>query len=180
VEHLALVELEAGLDEIRRSPGDRGRLELIVRRPGLGERELLDVAVLDTEVGLVGDNWVSRHGENRKPHAQLTVMNVRAAALFAVDPDRRALAGDQLYVDLDLGPDNLPPGTRLSVGHAVIEVTDLPHIGCGKFIKRFGADAQKLCNSPVGRSLNVRGINAIVLAGGEVRVGDTMAKILVG
>ncbi len=174
------MELEAGLDEIRRSPGDRGRLELIVRRPGLGERELLDVAVLDTEVGLVGDNWVSRHGANRKPQAQLTVMNVRAAALFAVDPERRALAGDQLYVDLDLGPDNLPPGTRLSVGRAVIEVTDLPHTGCGKFIKRFGVEAQKLCHSPIGGSLNVRGINAIVLTGGEVRVGDTMAKILVG
>lgn len=180
VEHLGLVELEAGLDEIRRSPRERGPVELIVRRPGLGERELLDAAVLDTEVGLVGDSWIWKHGENRKPRAQLTVMNVRAVSLFAVDPERRPLAGDQLYVDLDLGPENLPPGTRLSVGDAVIEITDLPHTGCGKFIKRFGVEAQKFCNSPVGRSLNLRGINAVVITGGEVRVGDTMAKILVG
>ncbi|HWE33695.1 MAG TPA: hypothetical protein VG410_09430 [Solirubrobacteraceae bacterium] len=180
MQHLRLAELEAGLDQIRRSPQNRGPVELIVRRPGIGERELLDAATLDPEVGLVGDSWIWKHGSKRKPRAQLTVMNVRAAALFAVDPQRRALAGDQLYVDLDLGGENLPPGTRLSVGEAVIEVTDLPHTGCGKFVKRFGVDAQKLCNSPVGRSLSLRGINSIVITGGEVRVGDTLAKILVG
>lgn len=180
MKHLALAELEAGLEHIRRSPPDEGPIELIVRRPDHGERELLEVATLDTEVGLVGDNWLWKHGEKRKPRAQLTLMNVRAAALIAVDPERRALAGDQLYVDLDLSADNLPPGTRLTLGGAVIEVTDLPHTGCGKFIRRFGIDAQKFCNSPAGRSLNVRGINARVLTGGDVRLGDSVTKLAVG
>jgi MOSC domain-containing protein YiiM len=168
-------ELEAGLERIRRSPRDRGSLELIVARPAEGERELLEIGILDQANGLIGDRW--RDGD---PRTQLTLMNARTAALVAVDPDRRALAGDQLYVDLDLGAENLPPGTRLSVGDAVIEVTDVPHTGCGKFIKRFGVEAQKFVNSPVGRELNLRGINARVVTGGEVRVGDAIAKLPVG
>jgi hypothetical protein len=181
MEHLALAELEAGLDEIRLSPRDHGRIELIVRRPADNERELLESATLDTALGMVGDCWLDDQrgagGGDPDPRTQLTVMNARAAALVAVDPERRALAGDQLFVDLDLGVDNLPAGTRLQIGDAVIEVTDVPHTGCGKFIARFGIDAQKFVNSAVGRELNLRGINARVIAGGEVRVGDTLAKL---
>ena len=169
-----MAELEAGLEQIRRSPRDRGSLELIVARPAEGERELLEIGMLDETVGLIGDRW-----SDGDPRTQLTLTNARAVALVAIDPDRRALAGDQLYVDLNLGGENLPPGTRLSVGEAVIEVTDVPHTGCGKFIKRFGVDAQKFVNSPAGRELNLRGVNARVLTGGEVRVGDTIAKLAV-
>ena len=175
MDHLTLPELQAGLEQIRRSPRDRGSVELIVARPAEGERELLEVGTLDETVGLIGDRW-----SDSDPRTQLTLTNARVVALVAIDPDRRALAGDQLYVDLDLGGENLPPGTRLSVGEAVIEVTDVPHTGCGKFIKRFGVDAQKFVNSPAGRELNLRGINARVITGGEVRVGDTIAKLAVG
>ncbi len=105
-------------------------------------------------------------------------MNARAASLVAGDPERRALAGDQLYVDLDLSERNVPPGTRLRVGSALLEVTALPHRGCGKFTARFGVDAAKFVNSAVGRELNLRGINARVLEGGTVRVGDLAEKLL--
>jgi hypothetical protein len=168
-----MAELEAGIDQIRRSPREHGSLELIVARRAEGEREPLESGTLDETVGLIGDRW-----SDSDPRTQLTLMNARVAALVAIDPERRALAGDQLYVDLDLGGENLPPGTRLSVGEAVIEVTDVPHTGCGKFIKRFGVAAQKFVNSPVGRELNLRGINARVISGGEVRVGDTIAKLV--
>src|SRR5215471_16781663 len=133
VEHLDLAALDAGLDEIRGSPRDVGSLDLIVRRPEVEAREILEEGLLDAAEGLVGDCWRTRSGSpNAK--AQLTLANVRAVALVARDPDRRALAGDQLYIDFDLSAANTPPGTRLAIGTAVVEITDLPHTGCRKYL----------------------------------------------
>jgi MOSC domain-containing protein YiiM len=142
----------------------------------VGEREELDEAELDVEAGLVGDSW-SRRGKRPNPKSQLTLMSSRAAALVAGERARWALAGDQLYVDLDLSKANLPPGTRLSIGGAVVEVTDLPHLGCGKFTTRYGEDARELVNSPEGVALNLRGVNARVVTGGVVRAGDRVRKL---
>jgi MOSC domain-containing protein YiiM len=108
---------------------------------------------------------------------QLNLINARLIALLAQDKARWPLAGDQLYVDLDLSEENLPPGTRLTIGAAVIEVTDQPHTGCKKFAARFGADAVKFVNSPEGKALHLRGINAKVVQGGTIRAGDTVRKI---
>jgi len=179
--HRTQPELEAGLDDIRQSPRDDGTLVLIVSRPAEGERQILAEAVLDAAVGLVGDSWYSRPGfgtPDKRPNtaAQLTLMNSRAAALVAVDPERWPLAGDQLYVDLDLSGSTLPPGTRLQIGTAVIEVTAEPHTGCAKFRARFGADAMKFVNSEVGRAMNLRGINARVVTSGSIRAGDTIRR----
>lgn len=174
-------ELEAGLDEVRRSPADDGALTLIVRRPEADVREELTEGRLDPTIGLEGDNWVTRGSRSMPdgaadPAAQLTLMNDRAALLVAVEPERRALAGDQLYIDFDLSDDNAPPGTRLSIGEAVVEISAKPHTGCGKFSKRFGVDAFKFVNSEVGTALHLRGVNARVITGGIVRVGDTVRK----
>jgi hypothetical protein len=174
--------LEAGLPLVRESPRDEGVLRLIVRRPAVDAREALPTGELSIDEGLVGDTWRSR-GSSRSADGrahrdmQLNIMNARAAALVAQSDDRWALAGDQLYVDLDLSGENLPPWTRLSIGSAVIEVTDQPHTGCGKFVERFGLDAMKLVNSPVGRALNLRGINARVVQPGTIRVGDIVRKL---
>jgi MOSC domain-containing protein YiiM len=179
--HLTREQLEAGLETIRLSPRDRGVLKMIVRRPRVGEREALREGQLDLVEGLQGDSW-NRRGSSRAsdggphPDRQLNVMNARAVALIARDESRGALAGDQLYVDLDLSRDNLPPGTRLAIGNAVIEVSALPHTGCGKFVERFGVDAMKFVNGTIGRQLNLRGINARVVQPGTIRVGDTVTK----
>ena len=114
------------------------------------------------------------------PEMQINVMNVRVTALVAQQPDRWALAGDQLYVDLDLSAANLPPGTRLALGSAIIEVSAEPHTGCGQFVQRFGVDAQKFVNSPIGRQMNLRGINAKVVQSGIVCVGDIVRKVPAG
>lgn len=183
VTHLTMAQLEAGLDVIRQSPTDAGELQLIVRRPRVNQREVLDEAQLDTVEGLVGDTWrfrgSSRMPDKTSPHPdmQINIMNARAVALVAQDRARWALAGDQLFVDLDLGVKNLPAGTRLTVGGAILEVTPQPHTGCGKFVERFGLDAMKFVNSPVGRELCLRGINARVVQSGTIRRGDTVTKI---
>lgn len=181
IRHLTLSELEAGLDAIRQSPSDEGVLELIVRRPQMGEREILEHAELDPLVGLVGDNWsgrVSSKTADGSPHPkmQLNLMNARVIALLAQAKERWPLAGDQLFVDLDMSAANLPPGTRLAMGSAVIEVTDQPHTGCEKFASRFGVDSTRFVNSPVGRELQLRGINARVVKAGAIRVGDVVRK----
>jgi hypothetical protein len=179
--HLTREPLEAGLETIRLSPRDRGVLRMIVRRPRVGEREALREGQLDLVEGLLGDSWI-RRGSSRSPDGgphpdmQLNVMNARAVALIAREEGRWALAGDQLYVDLDLSRDNLPPGTRLAIGDAVIEVSALPHTGCGKFVERFGVEAMKFVNGTIGRQLNLRGINAKVMQSGTIRVGDTVIK----
>ena len=182
MQHLARPTLEAGLDHIRLSPRDGGRVELIVRRPAENQRELLEEAALDCTEGLVGDTWRARGSRHTAdgsalPEQQITIMNVRVAALVAVEPDRRQLCGDQLYVDLDLSQDNLPPGTHLQIGSAVIEISEKPHTGCTKFAARFGQDALRFVNSPTGRALRLRGLNARIVAAGTVRTGDVIRKI---
>ena len=181
--HLAMAELEAGLDEIRRSPADDGVLEMIVRRPQPLQREVMPAGKLDLREGLLGDNWLARgcrttSDRSADPECQVTIMNSRTIALLAGAKDRWALAGDQLYVDMDLSHTNLPAGTQLAIGEAVVVVTDEPHTGCKQFVIRFGKDAVKFVNSPLGKQLRLRGINAKVVRAGPVRVGDVVKKVV--
>jgi hypothetical protein len=181
MDRVSQAALADGLHGVRLAPPDGGTIELIVRRPAEDEREVVARARLDAVAGLAGDNWRARENSRHedgspRPETQLTLMNARAAALMAGVRKRWALAGDQLFVDLDLSHANLPPGTTLHVGSAVLEITDVPHRGCGKFARRFGVDALKLVNSPPGRELNLRGVYARVVSGGTVRVGDTIRK----
>jgi hypothetical protein len=180
--HLTMTEMEAGLAHIRRSPRIVGTVELIVARPAVDERVTLDEAQLDLAEGLVGDSWRARGGgrngtEPPDSDTQLNVMNARTIGLLAQDPGRWPLAGDQLYVDLDLSDDNLPAGTRLAVGTAIIAVSAKPHRGCAKFSQRFGRDALRFVNSPVGRQLRLRGLNARIIQPGTVRRGDTIRRL---
>ena len=177
-----LTRLEQSLDHIREAPADGGTVELIARRPAEDEREVLTEARLDTNDGLEGDTWNVR-GSSRtpdggpNPDSQLTLMNARAAAAIAGERERWPLAGDQLYVDLDLSLANLPPGSRVQIGSAVIEFSEAPHTGCAKFSARFGVDALRFVNSPVGRELRLRGANCRVVVAGTVRAGDAIRKL---
>ena len=176
-------DLAAGLDAIRRSPATDGTVEMIVRRPAVDAREVLEEGELTPADGLVGDHW--RAGGSRStpdgsadPNRQLTLMNARVVDLLT-GGDRAAwpLAGDQLYVNLDLSTDNLPAGTRLAIGAAVVEVTEPPHTGCAKFGARFGSAALRFVNTPEGRALRLRGLNARVVEPGAVRRGDAARRV---
>ena len=182
INHLTTADLEAGLDEIRNAPKDQGILDMIVRRPEDEAREVIEIGELDTVAGLVGDNWQSRPSSRSAdgkahPDMQINIMNSRVTALVAQNKDRWQLAGDQLFVDFDLSKDNVPPGTKLVIGSAVLEATDQPHTGCQKFSGRFGVDALKLISSPTGKELQLRGICVKVVQGGQIRTGDTVRKL---
>jgi len=182
VKHLTTAELEAALDHLRQTPKDDGVIHLIVRRPEVDQREVIDEAEFDTELGMIGDNWKVR-GSRRTPDGsahpdmQINIMNSRVTELVAQEFDRWPLAGDQLYVDMDLSKENLPAGSRIAVGSAVLEVSPQPHTGCKKFVARFGTEAMEFVNSETGKEMCLRGINARVVQGGSVRVGQTVKKI---
>jgi len=176
----SVADLESRIDHVAAAPSDVGTVELIVCRPDLGERQILDSAELRPGVGLVGDNYLER-GDRRTadgaadPLGELNIMSVRAlTAVAGADPDRWKLAGDQLIVDFDLSLANVPAGTRLQVGTATIEVTTKPHNGCAKFSDRFGIDAARWINSR--KDLRLRGICAVVVVAGTVRSGDTIGE----
>jgi hypothetical protein len=179
---LTTEELETALDHLRQAPKDDGVIELIVRRPEVDRREVLDEAVLDLSLGLVGDNWKVR-GSKRTPDGsahpdmQINIMNSRVTALVARERERWPLAGDQFYIDMDLSRENLPAGSRIAVGSAVLEVSPLPHTGCKKFVARFGVEAMEFVNSELGKALCLRGINAKIIRGGTVKIGQTAKKI---
>jgi MOSC domain len=180
--HRTRAELDAQLDHLRAAPYDDGVLELVVARPALLQRAVLEVGQLSTTEGLVGDTWSQRPSKRTAdgsphPDMQLNIMGIRVARLLAVSDDRVPLAGDQLYVDLDLSEAALPAGTQLAIGTAVVEITDQPHTGCAKFTERFGADALRFVNSEVGRALRLRGVNAKVVVDGEVRPGDRVSRV---
>jgi MOSC domain-containing protein YiiM len=178
IKYMTLAELEASLEMLTQSPKDSSRLELIVRRPGIDEREVLAEGTLDIRLGLIGDAWSARTpGSPANPKAQVTLMNSRVIALLAQTRQRWPLAGDQLYLDLDLSVSNLPPGAQLKIGAAMLEITDLPHTGCKKFAARVGRDAFRFVNAPAHKDLRLRGVNARVVQLGVIRSGDTVEVI---
>jgi len=173
-----LEDFSAHLPHVQAAPVDDGPVELVVRRPAEGEREVLEVAELDLQLGLVGDRWAMRdHSTPSYLLAQLTLINTRVLSVIEPDRSRWPLAGDQIYVDFDISVANLPPGTRLALGSAVVEVTAEPHTGCANFTQRFGIAAMRFVNSPAGRELNLRGINTRVVTAGRVRPGDHVRKL---
>lgn len=183
--HLTTDEIASGMETVLASPADRGSLRLIVARPAIGKRTVLHEADLDADQGLIGDNWSTRGSKRTAnggghPDMQINIMNARFAELVAGSKERIHLAGDQLFVDLDLSRSNLPPLTRLAVGTAVLEITAIPHLGCKKFVERFGTDAMRYANSEFGRRHNLRGVNAKVVRSGRVQIGDAITKFLRG
>ncbi|CAN5191429.1 hypothetical protein BH20ACI2_BH20ACI2_07650 [soil metagenome] len=180
--YLTTLEIDAGIGGVLEDPKETGRLELIVCRPAVGKREILPTGYLDSEQGLIGDNWLKR-GSSRTsngrghPEMQLTIMNYRFAMLIAGSPHRVPFAGDQLFVDLNLSGENLPPGSHLLIGSTAVEVTAIPHLGCKNFVERFGLDAMRFANSDFGRKHHLRGINARVIESGPIKQGDAVRRI---
>ncbi len=179
--HKTADEIELGLPAVLDAPRYEGTVRLVVRRPGMGQREILESAELDIEQGLIGDDWLNRPASGTdapSPYAQVTLMNVRFAELIAgAEPEAWAQAGDQLYLDLDISMENLPAGSRVRVGEAVIEISAEPHTGCAQFSGRFGSDALRATNTERGRQLRLRGANASVIEPGSVRPGDIARRL---
>jgi len=181
-EQLTKEQLEAGFGHVLQSPKDEGSLVRIVRRPDVDQREVIEEGELDVDRGLVGDNWKVRPNPTTPdgkadPVAQITIINARLLALLAGPEERWQLAGDQLLIDLDMSIENLPPGTRLRIGSAVIEISEKPHTGCAKFAARFGQDALRFISTPEGRARRLRGVNTRVVQSGAIRAGDVAVKL---
>ena len=183
MEYKDLTTLEQGFDYVKQSPTERGTLELIVIRPEVNQRQELSEGMLDVDQGLIGDNWAARGSSETEdgsahPEMQINIMNSRLAQLITQQQSDWKMAGDQLYVDLNLHQDNVPAGTRLSIGEAILEVTAVPHTGCKKFAERFGREALKFISTKEGRQWQLRGINAKVIQAGKISTGDVVRKVI--
>jgi hypothetical protein len=172
--HLGADALAAGALALAAAPRDAGRLALIVRRLATGARETPADVGLCLEEGVPGDAWSRR--PPKKPEAQLAVMRRDVAELLA-NGQPLTLFGDQLFVDLDVSAANLPPGTRLRVGAALVEMTSEPHDGCRKFRERFGADAFRFVQAKATRDRNFRGVYWRVVEPGRAAVGDPVRVV---
>ena len=180
--HRSMAELMSSLDHIGAAPADEGRLEAIVIRPAHGQREMPESADLSLAGGVAGDHWAQgcwKSTENGAPHpdVQICIMSARCIATIAGPRNNWAPAGDNLFIDMDLSPDNLPPGTRIALGTAELEITAVPHTGCQKFIDRYGRDACVFVNTGPGKAQRLRGIYARVTRDGSVRIGDRLRKL---
>jgi len=177
--HRTKEELHNGIEHIQQSPTDRGTVDGITIRPVVDKRISLEECELSPEVGLHGDRWAQDFAEADPfdPRTQVALMNTRVIGLLSPDRERWPLAGDNLFVDFDLSNENLPTGQRLAIGSVILEITEVPHNGCGKFMERFGADAAKFVNTHEFRHLNLRGIYAKVVQAGTIRCGDVITKL---
>lgn len=180
--HRTMDELRAALPEVLAAPKDGGRLEAIVARPERGARLTPERALLSLAGGVEGDRWIRdchlHTGDGAShPDVQVCIMNARMIRAIAGDRENWAPAGDNLFLDMDLSPANLPPGTRLALGAAELEITAEPHNGCAQFIARFGRDACVFVNTGPGKANRLRGIYARVARDGVVAVGDVATKL---
>lgn len=175
---LSTADLTPHLPHLADAPA-AGPVRLLVRRPSPRVREVMEEVVVDRDLGVVGDSWATRRngrGRPADPAAQVTLMSWRMVGLLADTAAGQALAGDQVYLDCDLSLAGLPAGSRLHLGEVVLEISAKPHTGCAKFVQAFGTDAMRFVNSPRGRELRLRGVNARVVAGGRVRLGDLAGR----
>lgn len=177
-----LAELKAKIPKILDSPKDEGAIKMMTIRPESNQRKIVQELELNRKLGCVGDIWSSKPSSSTPdgsphPEKQLTIMNSRCVQAIAGSKDRWSLAGDQVYADLDLSLDNIPPGTQLQMGSAIVEVSAHPHTGCKKFVERFGVDALRFVSSPAGKQNNFRGINAFVVKEGTITSSDTIKKV---
>ncbi len=180
--HITTTGIEKRMDWVLAAPADVGRVEMLVVRPAVNQRESLDQVMFSAQQGVFGDNWLAScwkklPGGESDPQVQVAIMNARMIEVLTRDKTRWPLAGDQLFVDFDLSVNNLAVGDRLQVGAAVLEITAEPHRGCGKFKRRFGMAALAMVNSAQGDARRLRGVYARIVSAGEVRVGDGVRKI---
>ena len=167
-------ELERLLNALTGTPKNNGTVTLLMSRREGGRRELLKSVRLEIDGGMPGDAW--GRNSKRKADAQLATMQTDVAELIA-NGQPLELAGDNLYLALDLSKENLPTGSRIRIGGVLLEVTPMPHNGCKKFRARFGDGAHRFVCDPGLRHHNLRGIYFRVIEPGNVSVGDSVVVL---
>ena len=182
VSPLSLDHLKTFMPHILDAPKDDVALDLVVVRPDRDIRELPKRARVTAKDGVVGDHWITGSGLRNDDgtglvDAQICMMMSRVIEAIASSQENWPPAGDNLFLDMDLTPSNMPPGTRFSIGTAEFVVTPQPHNGCQKFIDRYGRDACLFVNTGEGRNLRLRGIYSRVTRDGEISPGDRLRKI---
>jgi hypothetical protein len=159
------------------APRDSGRIVQLCVRPDVNKRAFPEVLELCPRRGAIGDRWEWRTwmhlpDGSPDPRVQLALMDHRILAFLQDLTGCSHHPGDTCLLDLDLHADRLPAGSRLQIGSAVLEISDVENDACGKFATHYGAEVFSWIRAPANRARRLRGAFARVVQGGLVRNGD--------
>ncbi|MFT5632095.1 MAG: hypothetical protein ACI9HB_003282 [Gammaproteobacteria bacterium] len=180
--HVRLAECEDALSTILAAPKSGAIVEQLCLRPGFSERSFPELLELTVAGGIIGERWtkapwLTLSDGTPDPRIQVSILSKRVMDLCWRDRENTHHPGDTMIVDMDLGVENLPNGTRLGIGSAVVEVSDKFNTACIKWQGRYGAESLRWLNLRKNRDYRLRGILCRIVQDGVVRLGDELARV---
>jgi hypothetical protein len=175
-------ELAAALPAILAAPRDAGVTRLLCSRPKPNHRTFPQTLTFTRASGVAGDfessrPWLTLPDGSPDPRNQVSIMSWQVLDLVWRDRDRVAHPGDNIAVDMNLTAHNLPVGTLLAAGTAILRVSDEPNDGCVKWKVRSGRAAYDWSTRDDHLPLRLRGVYCSVEQDGEMHLGDTLRRL---
>lgn len=177
--HVTAAELAKALPDVLSAPGTDAPIAGLCFRPGFGLRSFPPSLRLTRAFGIPGERWLTAPwlklpDGSADPRIQVSILPSRVLDLVWRDRETTVHPGDTIVADLDMTDANLPPGTLLQAGTAILRVSDQPNDGCVKWKARYGQAAMDWITDPAHAALRLRGVLCEVFADGVVAVGDRL------
>ncbi|MEF3048329.1 MOSC domain-containing protein [Pseudotabrizicola sp. L79] len=179
---VTMAELMAALPQVLAAPKTDARIDGLCFRPAFNQRQFPDSLTLTRDQGVPGERWLTAPwmklpDGSPDPRIQVSILPLRVMDLVWRDREGQPHPGDTIVADLDMSEANLPAGTLLQAGTAVVRVSDAFNDACVKWKVRYGKDAKDWVKAPGHPPLRLRGVLCSVEQDGIVRLGDRLRKL---